>query len=333
LQRKEFPRSVDFLSNSGTIDIYGFVNCSIAIACENIYLKIHLASTIDFLVQKARNWRIREMKIKCGYRENCMSKERQLKRCGERPEAFGHMRLIKGEEWKNIKFASKDARLSAVLVVAKTEPEPYEGFYVRRWDHPYEPNFETRTYNLLEFCQQQKVKNFFETGKAGNLIVWTRDEKTGRLYFIGTYKGILKLRKIEGYDRGKWKPRTALIATETYVVQHGKAILMEDFENEFKKRGLAFPSEKRISPYHSCYGRYVIGSKLARSIMKAIQKNAVKSEVYGNLAEPHTKEMLEKQKEIQKINEKCVRKINIDRFQKRLVTKQEMRYAKRLGIL
>ena len=273
------------------------------------------------------------METRCGHRESCMSKERQLKRFDERPEVFGHMRLIKGEEWKNIKFASKDARLSAVLVVAKTEPEPYEGFYIRRWDHPYEPNFETRTHNLLEFYQQQKVKNFLKTGKAGNLIVWTRDEKTGGLYFIGTYKGIRKLRKIEGYDRGKWKPRTALIATETYVAQHSKAILMKNFENEFKKRGLAFPSEKRISPYHSCYGRYVIDGKLARSIMEAIQKNAVDSEVYGNLAELHTQEMLNKQKEILKINKECIRKINVDRFRKRFVTKQEICFAERIGIL
>jgi len=164
------------------------------------------------------------------------------------------MRLIGGEKWKDIEFLNEDAKLSSVLIVVKTEPEPFEGFYIRRWDHPYEPSFETRTYNLLEFCQQKKVKIFLETGKAGNLIVWTRDEKTKKLYFIGVYEGIQKLRKIEGYDRGEWKPRTALMAAEAYVVPHGKGVLMKDFESEFGRRGLVFPSEKKIGPYHSCYG-------------------------------------------------------------------------------
>jgi hypothetical protein len=244
------------------------------------------------------------------------------------------MRLIKGKEWKNIKFTSEDARFHAVLIVAKTEPEPFEGFYIRRWDHPYEPNFETRTYNLLEFCQQEKVKNFFETGMAGNVIVWTKDEKTSELYFIGAFKGIEKLRRIEGYDCGEWKPRTALMATEAYVVSYDKGIPMRDFEGEFRKRGLAFPCKRRISPYHSCYGRsYTIDEELAKSIMNVIQDNAVESDVYGSLAEHHTDEMLRKQEEIMEINKKRSRRINADRFRKRFVTKQEICYAERMGIL
>ena len=272
------------------------------------------------------------MKKQCLQHKTCLPKAKRRESCASCPDIFSHMRLIKDEEWKDIKFLDEDSKLSSVLVVAKTEPEPFEGFYIRRWDHPYEPNFETRTYNLLEFCQQKKVKNFFETGKAGNLIVWTRDEKTGKLYFIGAYEGIQKLRKIEGYSGGKWKSRTALMASEAYVAPHGKGIPMKDFTNEFRRRSLAFPSQKKLSPYHSCYGYYVIDKELTESLMNVIKKNAVGSKTYGKLTKTHTRSMLKKLKEITEINKKRHRKLNIDKFQKRFVTKPEMRYAKKMRI-
>jgi hypothetical protein len=236
------------------------------------------------------------------------------------------MKPVQGEKWKDIEFGSEDAESCGVLIVAKTEAEPFRGFYVRRWDHPYEPNFETRTYNLLEFCQQRKVKRFFETGMAGNLIVWTKDEKTGGLYFIGSYKGVRKLRIVEGYDRGKRKPRVALMANETCVLPYGKGIPMEDFEAEFGRRGLAFPSKKRISPFHSCYGCYIIEKELTSSLVSAIGKNAVSGEAYLDLAEPYAEYL-------RKLRQSSRRRVNVQRFRPRFVTKKEMEFAKERAIL
>lgn len=255
------------------------------------------------------------------------------KRCGEASEIFSNVRLIEGENWKDIQFVDDDARSSVVLIVAKTEPEPFEGFYIRRWDHPYEPNFETRTYNLLEFCQQRKVRRFFERGLAGNLIVWTRDEKTGELYFIGAYEGIDKMRRVKGYDGEELKSRTALMAKAVYVLPYERSLPMASFENEFKKRDLAFPSKTKISSRHSCYGVYVIGKELAGPILRRIKMNAVESGEYRKIAEPHTAEMSKRTREIDKLNRTRKRKINVDRVQKRFVTTRDMQYAKRIGIL
>lgn len=263
-----------------------------------------------------------------------MPEESHSTTCARSRNVFRHMRLIEGEEWKNIEFVSEDAKSSAVLMVVKTEPDPFRGFYVRRWDHPYEPNFETKTYNLLEFCQQNKVQKYFETGMAGNLIVWTRNERNGKLHFIATYKRVRNLRKVGGCDRGRWKPRTVLMAVETYVVPYGGGVPMKDFESKFEERRLAFPSDERISPYHSCYGHYVIDKELTKAIMDAVENNAVKSRVYGDLAESHTKEMLSRQRAVMKLNKRRRKgKYNVDRFRKRFVTKQEIEYAKKMGIL
>jgi len=259
-----------------------------------------------------------------------MPDKRHQKSCAGTPDIFRHVRLVKGEEWKNIKFESEDAKLSAVLVVAKTEPEPFEDFYIRRWDHPYEPNFETKTYNLLEFCQQDKIRKYFQMGKATNLIVWTEDENSGEFCFIGAYRGIRKFRKIEGVDHGRWKPRTALMASEVYVVPFGKGIPMKDFESEFRRRKLAFPSEQKASAYQSCYGHYIIDKELTDSLMKAIMRNAVTDEVYASLAEPHTKDMLERQRELKRLRNRTV---SVDRFRKRFVTKQDLKYARKIGML
>lgn len=247
--------------------------------------------------------------------------------------AFSGMRLINGEEWKDIKFVDEEAKSNAVLIVCKTEPEPFEGFYVRRWDHPYEPNFETKTYNLLEFCQQNKIQKYLRAGKAGNLIVWTRDEKTKKLYFIGDYVGIQKFRSIEGCKDGAWMPRVALMATETFIVPHHRAIPMKDFEHEFLNRGLCFPTQDEICPFHSTYGHYVVRKELARVIMNVIEKNGVASEVYADLSESHTREMLKKQAELMKLSETRNRKINFDRCRRRFVTRQEMEHAMKTGIL
>jgi len=67
--------------------------------------------------------------------------------------------------------------------------------------------------------------------------------------------------------------------------------------------------------------------------MSAVKKEAIESEIYGNLANPHTDEMLRKLKETMEINKKRERKLNIYKFQKRFVTKQEIQYAKRVGVL
>lgn len=274
-----------------------------------------------------------KMKTEHLRRERCLPGKKQIRSCHRSGDVFDNLTLIKGEEWKSIRFENDDADLSSVLIVAKTEPEPFEGFYVRRWDHPYEPNFETRTYNLLEFCQQKKVKGFFETGRAGNLIVWTRDEKTKRPYVTGAFERLQKLRRIKGYDRGALKPRTALRFAEAYVLPYENRIPMRDFEDEFRERNLAFPSVGKMSPYHSCYGNYVIDKTLTKVIMDAIKKNAVKSEVYGNIGELHTIDMARKQKEISQTNRNRKRKIDVDKFRKRFTTKQEIEHARIIGIL
>jgi hypothetical protein len=261
--------------------------------------------------------------------KSCVPQKPQ-KRCGRNNGIFGQVRLIKDEDWKDIAFVSEKAKALSVLVVMKTEPEPFGGFYIRRWDHPYEPNFETRTYNLLEFCQQKKVRKFFETGRAGNLIVWTRDEKTREPYFIGAYERIVKLRKVEGLDHEKWKPRTALMALSAYVVPYGKRISMKDFEEEFKKRGLSFPSKKKRIPYESCYGlKDILDRELAEPIMGVTRDNAMESKEFRGIGELHTREMLRKQRELKEKRSRT----SVDRFQKRFVTMQDMNYALRAGIL
>lgn len=267
-----------------------------------------------------------EMKGICSNQGSCVPKKKCFESCDDVQGIFGNMKPIPEEKWKGIEFESEDAKSRSVLIVAKTEAEPFGGFYVRRWDHPYEPNFETRTYNLLEFCQQRKVKRFFETGRAGNLIVWTKDEKNGGLYFIGAYKRVRKLRNVLGRDRGGWRPRVALMADETFVLPHGKGVPMEDFEADFRKQGFAFPSKERISPFHSCYGHYVINKELTNLLTSAIGKNAVDGKVYLDLAEPYAEEL-------SKLRQSSNRKINVQRFRQRFVTQKEMGFAKDAAIL
>ncbi len=259
------------------------------------------------------------MKRRC-YPNKSVAKSGARERCAKAGEIFDNVKLIEGENWQDIPFVNDDAKSSAVLIVAKTEPDPFQGFYVRRWDHPYEPNFETCTYDLLEFCQQVKIRKFFELGRAGNLIVWTRDESTSVPYFIGAYEAVTKFRKVRGRVDSRWKTRTALLAAEAHVLPYAKRIPMKNFEEVFRKEHFRFPSEERTLPFDSCYGQKDLMSRdLTESLLSVIRRNAVGNVAYRRIGELHTQKMQEIQRE---------RGREILRFRKRFVTASDLNSSK-----